>query len=496
MMCAAGGAVLHPDGDAAGPSGRLLQRPRHRRSVGALMLSVLLGTAFLSRQVWGAISDRIGGLATVLIGSAWQARAMTAFLLTQDEAGLFTVAAAFGLGFSGIIPAYVLALRELFPASEASWRIPTLLLFSGLGMAARRLARRPALRSLRLLRAGLRRRHRRQYPQSAGGRHAGDARTAARGLRLRLARPIIRTPTRMPTPIAAGPSAIQVPAAAKRRGCRPGDRGERLREGRNARGGLAAAELAALAPARGTRAGSPVAAAAATRMPSARDQRRANGERSASAATNGANTSAIAPITASILARSDRRAGDRRGGDQIGRVLARDREPGEPAGELAGRHHQHRHQHAPARRCRRRSCATAAAPAAADRGAASASATPARDRAAAASIPCCRSTRAGERGGSRAPRRWRTPRCRHAGRRDARARRSARENSAIAAPSSSKADAEHAGERARDRRAPRAPATRRGCRDRARARPAHRDCSNGEARQRAVATGSRRPAGR
>jgi MFS family permease len=106
------------------------------RSTGALMLSVLLGTAFLSRQIWGAISDRIGGLATVLIGSAWQAASMVGFLATQDEVGLFTVAAAFGLGFSGIIPAYVLALRELFPASEASWRIPTLLLFSGLGMAS------------------------------------------------------------------------------------------------------------------------------------------------------------------------------------------------------------------------------------------------------------------------------------------------------------------------------------------------------------------------
>jgi len=56
--------------------------------------------------------------------------------LTQDEAGLFAVAAAFGLGFSGIIPAYVVAIRELFPAAEASWRIPTMLLFSGSGMAA------------------------------------------------------------------------------------------------------------------------------------------------------------------------------------------------------------------------------------------------------------------------------------------------------------------------------------------------------------------------
>jgi len=105
------------------------------RPVGALMLSVLLGTAFLSRQVWGAISDRIGGLATVFVGSFWQMGALGAFLLTQDERGLFTISAAFGLGFSGIIPAYVLALRELYPASQAAWRIPTLLLFTGSGMA-------------------------------------------------------------------------------------------------------------------------------------------------------------------------------------------------------------------------------------------------------------------------------------------------------------------------------------------------------------------------
>lgn len=103
---------------------------------GAAMLSLLLGAAFMSRQIWGAVSDRIGGLRTVLTCSAFQAMAMTAFLLTQDEIGLFTVAAAFGLGFSGIIPAYVLAIRELFPVRDAYWRIPTLLLCSGSGMAS------------------------------------------------------------------------------------------------------------------------------------------------------------------------------------------------------------------------------------------------------------------------------------------------------------------------------------------------------------------------
>jgi MFS family permease len=105
-------------------------------SHGAAMLSVLLGCAFVSRQFWGWISDRIGGLRTVLAGSLCQIVAMVAFLLTQSEPGLFAVAIFFGLGFSGVIPAYVLAIRELFPAADAAWRVPTLLLFSGSGMAA------------------------------------------------------------------------------------------------------------------------------------------------------------------------------------------------------------------------------------------------------------------------------------------------------------------------------------------------------------------------
>jgi len=103
---------------------------------GAAMVSVLLGAAFFSRQAWGAISDRIGGLYTMLAGSACQALGMLAFLLTQDEVGLFTVSALFGMGFSGLVPANVLASREFFPVGEAYWRMPTLLLCSGFGMAA------------------------------------------------------------------------------------------------------------------------------------------------------------------------------------------------------------------------------------------------------------------------------------------------------------------------------------------------------------------------
>jgi MFS family permease len=102
---------------------------------GAAMLSVLLGCAFISRQFWGAMADRIGGLRTVIAGSACQALAIGAFLLTQNEVGLFFIAGVYGLGFSGIIPSYAVAIRDLFPSADASWRIPTVLFTAMSGMA-------------------------------------------------------------------------------------------------------------------------------------------------------------------------------------------------------------------------------------------------------------------------------------------------------------------------------------------------------------------------
>ncbi len=102
---------------------------------GAVMLSVLLGCAFISRQFWGMMADRAGGLRTVMAGSACQAAAIAAFLLTRNEAGLFVIASVYGLGFSGIIPAYTVAIRDLFPSGEASWRIPAVLFTGMSGMA-------------------------------------------------------------------------------------------------------------------------------------------------------------------------------------------------------------------------------------------------------------------------------------------------------------------------------------------------------------------------
>jgi MFS family permease len=102
---------------------------------GAAMLSVLLGSAFLARQFWGWLSDRIGGIQTLVWSSLAQATALTGFLLTRDMAALFVVSAAFGLGFAGLLPAYVIAIRECYPVQEANWRIPTVMFAGFLGMA-------------------------------------------------------------------------------------------------------------------------------------------------------------------------------------------------------------------------------------------------------------------------------------------------------------------------------------------------------------------------
>ena len=102
---------------------------------GAMMVSVMLVAAFVARQVWGWLSDRVGGLKAVLAGNIAQVIGMSLFLVTQDEAGLFLVAAVYGFGFSGIIPSWMLAVRQLFPAQEASWRMPAVLFHGLSGMA-------------------------------------------------------------------------------------------------------------------------------------------------------------------------------------------------------------------------------------------------------------------------------------------------------------------------------------------------------------------------
>lgn len=102
---------------------------------GARMLSFLLACSFASRIGFGWLSDRIGGLKTILIGSSLQAIMLTCYIWVDGLTSLFVLSGAFGLAYGGIVPAYTLAVRELFPAREAGWRIGVIFLCGTSGMA-------------------------------------------------------------------------------------------------------------------------------------------------------------------------------------------------------------------------------------------------------------------------------------------------------------------------------------------------------------------------
>ena len=102
---------------------------------GAEMLSVMLGFGIVSRLVSGAICDRIGGLRTLLLGSALQGVALLLFLPFQGLASLYVIAALFGLFQGGIVPSYAIIVREHFPASKAGAFVGAVIMCTMLGMA-------------------------------------------------------------------------------------------------------------------------------------------------------------------------------------------------------------------------------------------------------------------------------------------------------------------------------------------------------------------------
>lgn len=102
---------------------------------GAEMLSVMLAMGIISRLFSGWISDHIGGLRTLLLGSVLQGIALVMFLNTNGLVSLYFVAALFGLFQGGIVPAYALIVREYFDPREAGGRTGTVLMATLLGMA-------------------------------------------------------------------------------------------------------------------------------------------------------------------------------------------------------------------------------------------------------------------------------------------------------------------------------------------------------------------------
>ncbi|HTT09707.1 MAG TPA: MFS transporter [Burkholderiaceae bacterium] len=102
---------------------------------GAEMLSLMLGCGIVSRLASGWIADRIGGLATLLLGSVLQGVALLLFVPFDGLTSLYVIAALFGLFQGGIVPSYAIIVREYFSPFEAGMRVGTVLMASLGGMA-------------------------------------------------------------------------------------------------------------------------------------------------------------------------------------------------------------------------------------------------------------------------------------------------------------------------------------------------------------------------
>jgi len=102
---------------------------------GAEMLSLMLTCGIVSRLLSGWICDRIGGVSTLLLGSALQGLALLLFLPFNGLVPLYIISGMFGLFQGGIVPSYAIIVREHFPPKEAGARVGSVIMATLLGMA-------------------------------------------------------------------------------------------------------------------------------------------------------------------------------------------------------------------------------------------------------------------------------------------------------------------------------------------------------------------------
>ena len=103
--------------------------------VGILIVVCLLGFGIISRIGSGFLADRIGGIATLLIGSVAQGTALLFYLFFDSLTSLYVISAMFGLFQGGIVPSYAIIVRETMPANEAATRVGIVIFASVIGMS-------------------------------------------------------------------------------------------------------------------------------------------------------------------------------------------------------------------------------------------------------------------------------------------------------------------------------------------------------------------------
>ena len=133
---------------------------------GARLLSVMLGLGVASRLASGWMADRVGGVRTLILGSALQCLTLALYLPFSDLGSLYVVSALFGLSQGGIVPAYADHRARVLRAPGS--RGPDRRRCDGDDRwhGARRMDVGRDLRPDRLVPVGVRQRHHLERPQS------------------------------------------------------------------------------------------------------------------------------------------------------------------------------------------------------------------------------------------------------------------------------------------------------------------------------------------
>jgi len=102
---------------------------------GAEMLALMLAFGIVSRISSGFVADRLGGVATLLMGSALQGLALFLYIFFDGLTSLYVISALFGLFQGGIVPMYAIIVRQYFPPQEVGVRVGIVLMSTLSGMA-------------------------------------------------------------------------------------------------------------------------------------------------------------------------------------------------------------------------------------------------------------------------------------------------------------------------------------------------------------------------
>ena len=104
-------------------------------TVGTEILSFMLFAAVTSRILFGFLSDKIGPIQTLILGSSLQAISLSMFLPFNSQLSLYIVAVFFGLSQGGIVPIYTVIISKFLPTNEVAERVGLLIFATIIGMS-------------------------------------------------------------------------------------------------------------------------------------------------------------------------------------------------------------------------------------------------------------------------------------------------------------------------------------------------------------------------